>query len=83
MTRAELEDCIAALKASAAGIHEAVQRTVDRMEKDLITRGAIQPTRTDAHHAYCGACGCRLPEKIRPRFCHKCGEKVEWKDAVS
>lgn len=78
MTRAEMEDCIASLKAAAAEIHEAVQRTVDRMEKDMIARGSIQPQRSEDHHAYCGACGCRLPEKIRPHFCPKCGEKVEW-----
>ena len=79
MTRSELEDCIEILKAAADGIHKAVQQTVDRMENDLITREGIQPSRTDEHHAYCGACGCRLIEKIKPRFCHKCGEKVDWK----
>lgn len=28
--------------------------------------------------AYCGACGRRIPLKIKARFCHKCGQWIEW-----
>lgn len=79
MTRTEMEECIEFLRTAETGIHKAIHLTISRIEKDLVDRGAFQPTRTDEHHAYCGNCGCRLPEKIKPRFCHKCGEKVEWK----
>ena len=25
---------------------------------------------------YCGSCGKRIPRKIKARFCHKCGKKI-------
>ena len=28
--------------------------------------------------AYCGACGKRIPLKIKARFCHKCGKEIDW-----
>lgn len=28
--------------------------------------------------AYCGQCGCRIPLKIKARYCHKCGTKINW-----
>ena len=40
----------------------------------------VNPIGKDETHWYCGSCGSRLPLKIRPRFCHKCGIKIgEWK----
>lgn len=28
--------------------------------------------------AYCGACGKRIPGKIKAHYCHKCGQKEDW-----
>lgn len=45
---------------------------------DLLTVG-INPKAKDKTHWYCGACGCRLPLKMKPKFCHKCGTKIgQW-----
>ena len=42
-------------------------------------RSGINPKAKDKTHWYCGACGCRLPLKMKPKFCHKCGTKVgQW-----
>ena len=41
----------------------------------------VAPRYKDPYHAYCGACGCRIPLKIKARYCHKCGRKVKWNDA--
>ena len=38
----------------------------------------VAPRYKDPYHAYCGACGCRIPLKIKARYCHKCGRKVKW-----
>ena len=27
---------------------------------------------------YCGYCGKRIPRKIKARYCHKCGHKINW-----
>ena len=27
---------------------------------------------------YCGACGKRIPLKIKAHYCHKCGVKLLW-----
>ena len=40
----------------------------------------VAPRYKDPYHAYCGACGCRIPLKIKARYCHKCGRKVKWDD---
>ena len=29
--------------------------------------------------AYCGACGRRIPPKIKARYCPKCGREIDWK----
>lgn len=28
---------------------------------------------------YCGWCGRRIPKKIKARYCHKCGKRIDWK----
>lgn len=38
----------------------------------------VAPRYKDPDHAYCGACGCRIPLKIKARYCHKCGRAVKW-----
>ena len=38
----------------------------------------VSPKANDPHHWYCGACGCRLHMKLKPRYCHKCGRKIKW-----
>ena len=38
----------------------------------------VSPKANDQHHWYCGACGCRLRLKLKPRYCHKCGRKIDW-----
>ena len=38
----------------------------------------VAPRYKDPYHAYCGACGCRIPLKIKARYCHKCGKAVKW-----
>ncbi len=41
----------------------------------------VAPRYKDPYHAYCGACGCRIPLKIKARYCRKCGRGVKWDDA--
>ena len=41
-------------------------------------RRAIEPEWCD-NKAYCGDCGCKLPLKFKPRYCHKCGQKILWR----
>ena len=60
------------------------QETIDMLEymdqhintflKDL---EPIKPTFQQGK-AYCGKCGCRIPTKIKARFCHKCGKEIKW-----
>jgi len=46
----------------------------DCMEKD---EQGIRPTWRQGK-AYCGACGRRIPLKIKAKFCHKCGCPISW-----
>ena len=39
---------------------------------------AVEPTWQQGK-AYCGACGKRIPLKIKSKFCHKCGKPILWK----
>ena len=42
-------------------------------------KNEVNPKAKDKTHWYCGSCGCRLPLKNKPKFCHKCGTKVgQW-----
>lgn len=49
------------------------------IRKAYAQKGEITPRAKDKTHWYCGACGCRLPLKTKPKFCHKCGTKIgQW-----
>ena len=46
----------------------------------LVEAKAIAPVRPTYRQgkAYCGACGKRIPLKIKANFCHKCGRQILW-----
>ena len=61
-------------------ISEALEEARKEMGLDGQGEGyePVVPRYKDPYHAYCGACGCRIPLKIKARYCHKCGRAVKW-----
>ena len=61
--------------------HELIWHQEDRVRKlEAIVdtfRMAYKPVIKDEHHWYCGACGKRIPLKKKPKFCLKCGVKID------
>ena len=44
---------------------------------EFIVNGA-KPAQKDEYHYYCGHCCKRIPLKIKPNYCPKCGAKIRW-----
>ena len=39
----------------------------------------VMPKGTDEFHLFCARCNKRIRRNVKPRFCYKCGAKIDWK----
>ena len=50
------------------------------MQREPCANCPYIPVRVVLHDnkTYCGACGKRIPLKIKANYCHKCGREIYW-----
>lgn len=70
-------DAAMLLKADGFLIEELTKQTEEHEVCANCSYKAVKPEWRQGK-AYCGACGKRIPMKIKAHYCHKCGRKVWW-----